>query len=208
MTGKPDVLKRYMENYMLIKEKKTETKPKSPYNWPKSYYMELDPSIRLELLLEQDLQENALRKELWDCRYEKMKKSDGYADMFLRNLLELLFISKNRTGRFAVKSNRKEAQKVAEKLCLTRADHFGEELLYKEMRHLIATYVVDCMQDRSYCSVLLNFGKMKEGKIKEKICRDVKEMVVHIPETVGLKAEFDILTRAGLEALREMEICD
>ena len=61
---------------MLIKEEKKQEEmkeEKNPYEWPKSYYMEIDPGKRRQLLEERiregdEGEDNLLRMELWANR--------------------------------------------------------------------------------------------------------------------------------------------
>lgn len=182
---------------MLFEEKKAEEK--KVYDWPKSYYMETDAVQRKRLLEEQlmadDSEETQKIKQLFECRYKKMK--DGkYMDVFLKEWMVLFLIGNDLKSFFSQKRNRKMAQEAAEALCLGREAEFGTDILYDELGHLAGTYIVSCLNDSNYRSVLFNIGRMKEDKVKQKIRNDLELVSKIIPEAVGMKEEFSLFEKA------------
>lgn len=184
---------------MLFKEKKAEAEEKNPYEWPKSYYMEGNPEKRKELLDERlamdDSDEMQKVKELFDCRYKKMK--DGkYMDVFLKGWLEMALIGSNLSSYFARKKNKKAVMEVAQMWCLDREEEFGRDLLYDEMGHLAGVYIASCLNDTHYQSILFNIGRMKAEKVKQKIKGDLELVSRTVPEALEVKDTFALFERA------------
>lgn len=178
---------------MIFREKKAEEKEENPYEWPKSYYMEGIPEQRKLLLDRQlavdDSEKMQKIKELFDCRYKKMK--DGkYMDAFLRGWIELALVGNSLNSRFSQKKNKKVALSVAQTWCLDREEEFGRDLLYDEMGHLAGVYISSCLNDSHYKSILLDIGRMKEEKVKQKIKNDLELISRTIPEALELKDTF------------------
>lgn len=108
------------ENAMLIKEEKKQEEmkeEKNPYEWPKSYYMEIDPGKRRQLLEERiregdEGEDNLLRMELWDHRYVPLKRSgkkeEKYKDCFMAALMQLLMLLRKAAGPFCEKGRKRK----------------------------------------------------------------------------------------------------
>lgn len=192
---------------MIFKEKKVEKEEKNPYEWPKSYYMEGSAEQRKQLLderLAMDESDEIQRiKELFDCRYKKMK--DGkYMDVFLKGWLDMSLIGGNLNSHFARKKNEKAAMKVAQMWCLDREEEFGRDLLYDELGHLAGVYISSCLSDTHYQSIIFNIGRMKEDRVKQKIKDDLELIARTIPETLGVKDTFALFERAVSDMERRL----
>lgn len=192
---------------MLFKEKKVEVEEKNPYEWPKSYYMESNPEKRKQLLDERlavdDSDEIRKIKELFDCRYQKMK--DGkYMDSFLKGWLEMALVGGNMKSYFAQKRNKKTVMQVAQMWCLDREEEFGRELLYDELGHLAGVYIASCLSDTHYQSVIFNIGRMKDEKVKQKIKDDLELVSRTIPEALEVKDTFALFERAVSDMERRL----
>ena len=184
---------------MLFKEKKAEEKVVNPYPWPKNYYMDSEPEARRAFLEKQLLEDAGEEMQkisaLFETRYEKNKKQ-RYVDTFMRGFMDLLVLKSSLTSPFSAKKNRRAAVEALHIMCVDRKDEFGETILYDELCHLIGVYVMSCLSDSSYQSVILNIGKMKEEKVKEKIMLDLLFVAHTVPERLEMQEEFAFFTKA------------
>lgn len=93
--------------------------------WPKRYYEEKNPAVRLELLEAAiaagvDPETDAIRRRIFDMRYEPNKHADGgYADRFMRCFMNFSMLTKEQPGRFGMKKARKSVMRDLEVLGLT-----------------------------------------------------------------------------------------
>lgn len=196
---------------MLLKkavEKKQEVPETNPYEWPESYYMETDAHQRKALLEAQISSgdagaDNRLRKELWELRYQTQKKGD-VKDNFLYWLMELILMCPQTTSRFGKRSLKKRAQTALGAFGLNRADYFGRELLAAELKHLFLTYGMICMEDKTYASVILGFGKMKQSTLENKLSAEFQAVSKKLPEYLEMKEDFVMLREASLAAAEHL----
>lgn len=196
---------------MLLKkaaEPKKEIMEENPYEWPESYYMEIDAGKRKALLEAQistgnDSEENRLRMELWEARYKQPKKG-GYVDNFMYWLLELLLLSRQMNKTLGKKGQKKQAAKALDILCTNRTEHFGKELIASELKHLMLAYGVLCMEDKSYGNILLGFGKIKKSKLEKKILCEYIAVGEQLPEYLDMKEEFLPVSQAIEAAKRHL----
>lgn len=196
---------------MLLKkavEKKQETSEVNPYDWPESYYMETDGAKRRELLEAQisqgqDEEDNRLRKELWELRYEP-QRNGSLKDNFLYWLLELVLMSRETKSKFGKRSLQKRAKKALEALGTNRVEYFGRELLTAELKHLFLTYGMVCMEDKSYGSVILGFGKMSQTNLETKLSREFQALVLVLPDELQMTEEFCLLREAAWAAAEHL----
>ena len=201
---------------MLIREEKKQEEKKeerNPYEWPKSYYMEIDPGKRRQLLEERiregdEGEDNLLRMELWDHRYELIKKSgkkeEKYKDCFMAALMQLMMLS-DESGRplFRKKAGR-EIAGVLKMLGVDQEAHYTRELLLEEIKHLFLVYGVTSMEDRQYSTVIFGFGRMKKEKIEQKLLTDIYKIIYELPENTGMEEAFSLIVQAGEMALRHL----
>ena len=173
------------------------------------YYREMDPAKRLALLnlsIEsgEEPELNAIRKELWEIRYQDKAQSgaDTRADGFLALWMKMEF-NKDNGGKFlGKKGGRKEILKQLEKLKIRETAEKGkdyEELLYRECCHMVKTYMELCESDRSYGTTLCGIIKMSNDKLKEKMKADIYTTAVEFPREYDLEEELGIVTRAARE---------
>ena len=201
---------------MLLKEEKQKEEikeEKNPYEWPKSYYMEIDAKKRRNLLEERiregdEGEDNLLRMELWDNRYEIQskggKKSPKYKDCFMAALIQLLMFSEESGRPFFRKKAQKEISELLNLLGVNKESHFTAELLLEEIKHLFLVYAVTSMEDRQYSTIIFGFGKMKKEKIEQKLIGDIYKIIYELPENVGMKEQFSLIAQAGEMALRHL----
>ncbi len=195
---------------MLLKkaEPKKEVIEENPYDWPESYYMEIDAGKRKALLETQissgdDSRENQLRMELWEARYKQQKKGD-YADNFMYWLLELLLLTRQMNKTIGKKGQKKQAVKALDMFCINRMEYFGKDLIAAELKHLILAYGVLCMEDKSYGNIILGFGKMKKSSLERKVLGEYIALGEQLPEYLDMTEEFLPLSQAIQAAKRHL----
>lgn len=174
-----------------------------------AYYREADPMKR-KALLEQSIEageepeKNAIRKELWDIRYQgeselgKDTRADGYLGLWM--ILEFNRDAGKRL--FGGKGARKEIVKTLEKLRFKETMEKSElhkELLYRECCHLVKLYMELCEKDKSYNSVLCGILTISSDNAKKKLQRDVYETAVVLPSSIGMESELAMITQAAKE---------
>ncbi len=173
------------------------------------YYKEHDPLKRKDLLeksisLGEDLENNEIRRRLWEIRYENKAESgtDARADGFLA-LWMILEFNRNAGGKlFGAKGARKDVKKQLEKLRFHEfltGDERHQELLYRECCHLVKMYMELCESDKSYTSILCGIMSMNAEKAKAKLQKDIHETAVLLPPVLGMEKELEILTKAARE---------
>lgn len=184
---------------MLIKKAERKPVEENPYDWPESYYMETRPEQRLALLEAQSdpdqEAENALRRRLWELRYEKQRNGQ-MKDRFLGAWLDLMLLQPQADSRFGRKKARSQAVKALEQLALTQTETFGRELLLAEVKHTILVYCCTSMEDRQYGSVIFGLGKMKKETISKKIDAELCNTGIWLPKKLELEKEAALLTEA------------
>lgn len=174
------------------------------------YYREHDP-LKRKMFLDQsiaageDPQANAIRKELWDLRYNghSQKGADVPADQYLALWMAMEF-NKDVAGRFfGSKGARKEIMKKLEQLKFKELQEKGglyKDLLYRECVHMVKTYMELCEKDKSYNTTLCGIVPMNEKSAKNKLQKDIYETAIELPEKINMEEELAIIKQAAKEA--------
>ncbi|MCU6763616.1 Uncharacterised protein [uncultured Roseburia sp.] len=194
---------------MLLKKAEVKKEEVNPYDWPESYYMEVDAGRRLALLKEhkksRETEEiDSLRMELWEMRYQPLKKENEFKDTFMGGLIHLLMLTIDAARPFSKKRACKEAQKILQQLGLDFKEHFTRELLETEIKHLFLVYAATCLEDKQYGSLLFGFGRIKKDKVEKKIAEDIRKIGFDLPKLLDMQTEFSIVAAGGRAALRHM----
>ena len=177
------------------------------------YYRETKPMKRMELLersiaQNEEPEANAIRRALWDIRYSKPSGADpdSRADGFLGLWMNLEF-SKNSAGKlFGGSRTARTVRKEMEKLRIpeyARGSELQKELLYRELCHLVRTYMHLCKTDRSYNTAFAGLIHMKEENSRLKLKNDIFETAVELPKQLRMEEELGMLTRAAAEVFEE-----
>ncbi len=167
------------------------------------YYRESDPAKRrvvLETLTPEECGEEMVGqiKKLYELRYSQDNKG-SYADRFLGAWMELIMLANSADGFFSRRTRQKSFQKAMQKLCLEEGAGFSRDVLYREMCHLAATYIMTCQQDGTYQSILFGLGRISDERLKRKITADleqIRQCVLHYSEPEGAES---VLTEAVAE---------
>lgn len=178
-----------------------------------AYYREADPMKRKRLLEKsiadgEDVQANAVRKELWEIRYREKSDAKGNerADGFLGLWMELEFNRGADKKWFAIKRARKEISRRLEELRfaeLIQKSDLHRELLYRECCHLIWIYMDLCEKDKAYSNVLFGLVSMSDERTREKIQSDILQTAVKLPAALQMEEELDLIIRAAKEMYEE-----
>lgn len=177
---------------------------RTPEQWLERFYAETDPVKRgkcLEKLIASGYDAESCQKlrQLWDLRYKKSRQE--VADVFLREWMDLYYVSNKKDGLFGAKSNRKLIQKALNTLCLSGEGRFPEEMLYSEMKNLACFYITISLCDKP--SILGFPIRTKQDTIKRRVKETVLKVTSELPQKYGLEKEFSVLTCAAEEALSE-----
>lgn len=178
----------------------------NPYDWPENYYMETDPEKRKAILearmaqkIAEEEEDNSLRLELWEHRYEVMRNGK-IKDTFIGAWMDLMLMKDQSGAKFGKRGLRKQAMKAIDALCLEREDHYGTEILLAELKHTALLYACASLTDRQYGSVIFGFGKMKKEKINAKIVADMQAVAIDVPHNLELIKETALLREAISQA--------
>ena len=174
--------------------------------WVEQYRRETDKEERIEILnkaiAEEGLtEENALRKQLLEARYEENKK--GNIDHFIRGWMTLAYLENETRSVFGKKRIQKEITNIRSDLQLDLVKEHGEtgrRVLYDEFYNTARLYMSLCEEDKSYNSILLGFGRMKPAKLVAKIAADLYRVSSAIPKSIGMDEELKTFREALTEA--------
>lgn len=175
------------------------------------YYRESDPMKRLKYLEEsieegEEPKENAIRKELWECRYgETVQSKNERADGFLRLWMELEFCKGASNKWFSFGNSSKSIKKYLKQYHFTQMQEkspLHKELLYQECCHLVNIYIDLCEKDKSYNTYLCGLLTIKEEEAQQKIYHDVKE-ISELPKAIKMEKELELISKACVEVLNE-----
>lgn len=183
---------------ILKKAEKQVVEEVNPYSWPENYYMETRPEQR-KAILEGQIRDGAetdgLRMELWEHRYEMMRKGD-YKDCFLAAWLDMLMLIPQVDGRFGKKSARRQVLKALDMMCLSQTEHYGRELLLEELKHTVLLYCCTSMEDRQYSALIFGLGRMKKETVNKKLSAELYNVGTYMPQKLELTEEMALLTEA------------
>ena len=173
--------------------------------WPLSYFMETEPEKRKQML-DQRTEEDELTAQLnklFHLRYEKDGKTGKYADLFLREWMNLRIAAENLDRMFSEKKNRKMTADALNALQLGENSQFDESLIYQEMCQMTRRYIVLCSGDINYTAVLWGLGKQSDEKIRQKIELGLERIGKLLPKYLQMEEEFRVLTTAISDTKKE-----
>lgn len=171
------------------------------------YYLEVDRDLRKEMLdakiaAEGMTPENELRSRLWEVRYTPRGKDPAEVDYFIRGWLSMHYLKQANNRFFARRNYKKEKEQILEDWGLALAAEYGqvgEEILYQELCNLTRLYLHLCKDDKSYSSLLLGLGRMKDSSLIGKMAKDVYTLAYEIPKMTGTVEEFRIFSKAATD---------
>ena len=129
--------------------------------WVEQYRCEIEKEDRKEILdkaiAEEGLtEENALRKQYFEWRYEKNKKTE--VDRFIRGWMSLAYLDNEIKSMFGKKRIKKAIEDIREDFHMDLAAGYGEmgqRVLYDEFYNTARLYISLCEEDKTYNSILL-----------------------------------------------------
>lgn len=186
-------------------EKKQPAVPPIYTDWLEGYNMSTTAEEKkryLDIGLEKEKSpENLLRKKLYECRYLDKKGKVTGADHFIAMWMELSFLRHKKDSFFGKRALQKTVAQIGDELMLKEGT--TEELsnvLYQEYVNLISLYISLCQQDKTYKSILLGIGTIKDSALQNKIAKDVFETAVEIPRIAGMEKEYELFIRAARDS--------
>ena len=174
--------------------------------WVEQYRCEIEKEDRKEILdkaiAEEGLtEENALRKQYFEWRYEKNKKTE--VDRFIRGWMSLAYLDNEIKSMFGKKRIKKAIEDIREDFHMDLAAGYGEmgqRVLYDEFYNTARLYISLCEEDKTYNSILLGLGRMKPAKLVAKIAADLYHVSCEIPKEIGMEEELKLFREALTEA--------
>lgn len=177
------------------------------------YYKEHDPTKRKKYLMEaietgEDKEANAIRKELWEIRYQEPseKGAQTRADGFLGLWMAMEFNRNAGSRLFGWKSAQKEIGKMLKKLKFAEFQEkspLHRELLYRECVHLVRTYLMLCDKDKSYNTMIFGIITIGSDAKENKMKHDIIETAIELPRTIKMEKELQLITDAANEVYQD-----
>lgn len=180
----------------------------------RDYYVESSPARRRQILnvameTQSDPEADEIRLQIWNLRYAKARENgkSGRADGYLKLWMELRYLAENPPGRFSVKKTQKRLERELEELGFFQFYDQSEQsrmLLFQECLHTARLYVKLCFSDRNYTSMILGMMPMKEGRVQDKVSKDLKKLYEDLPKVVEIPKPLELMLSAAKEAEKEV----
>ncbi|MCR4750927.1 MAG: hypothetical protein K5852_01365 [Eubacterium sp.] len=176
--------------------------------WVEQFIKEIEKEDR-EKILEEAIaeegltEENALRRQFFEDRYEFNPKSKLMVDHLIRGWMSMAYLANESKSLFGKSRVEKEKKKIRADLALDVIQKYGklgEEIMYGEYYNAACLYMKLCDEDKTYGAILLGLGRMKPAKLIEKIAADIYRVAYELPEEVGMKEEMAVFSRALTDA--------
>ena len=180
----------------------------------RDYYVESSPARRRQILnvameTQSDPEADEIRLQIWTLRYAKARENgkSGRADGYLKLWMDLRYLAENPPGRFSVKKTQKRLERELEELGFFQFYDQSEQsrmLLFQECLHTARLYVKLCFSDRNYTSMILGMMPMKEGRVQDKVSKDLKKLYEDLPKVVEIPKPLELMLSAAKEAEKEV----
>ncbi|CCX59551.1 putative uncharacterized protein [Blautia hydrogenotrophica CAG:147] len=180
----------------------------------RDYYVESSPARRRQILnvameTQSDPEADEIRLQIWNLRYAKARENgkSGRADGYLKLWMDLRYLAENPPGRFSVKKTQKRLERELEELGFFQFYDQSEQsrmLLFQECLHTARLYVKLCFSDRNYTSMILGMMPMKEGRVQDKVSKDLKKLYEDLPKVVEIPKPLELMLSAAKEAEKEV----
>ena len=121
--------------------------------------------------------------------------------------MDLRYLAENPPGRFSVKKTQKRLERELEELGFFQFYDQSEQsrmLLFQECLHTARLYVKLCFSDRNYTSMILGMMPMKEGRVQDKVSKDLKKLYEDLPKVVEIPKPLELMLSAAKEAEKEV----
>lgn len=180
----------------------------------RDYYTESSPARRRQILdaameTQSDPEADEIRLQIWNLRYAKARENgkSGRADGYLKLWMDLRYLAENPPGRFSVKKTQKRLERELEELGFFQFYDQGDQsrtLLFQECLHTACLYVKLCFSDRNYTSMILGMMPMKEGRVQDKVSKDLKKLYEDLPKVLEIPKPLELMLSAAKEAEKEV----
>lgn len=180
----------------------------------RDYYTESSPARRRQILnaameTQSDPEADEIRLQIWNLRYAKARENgkSGRADGYLKLWMDLRYLAENPPGRFSVKKTQKRLERELEELGFFQFYDQGDQsrtLLFQECLHTARLYVKLCFSDRNYTSMILGMMPMKEGRVQDKVSKDLKKLYEDLPKVLEIPKPLELMLSAAKEAEKEV----
>ena len=180
----------------------------------RDYYVESSPARRRQILnvameTQSDPEADEIRLQIWKLRYAKARENgkSGRADGYLKLWMDLRYLAENPPGRFSVKKTQKRLERELEELGFFQFYDQSEQsrmLLFQECLHTARLYVKLFFSDRNYTSMILGMMPMKEGRVQDKVSKDLKKLYEDLPKVVEIPKPLELMLSAAKEAEKEV----
>ena len=180
----------------------------------RDYHVESSPARRRQILnvameTQSDPEADEIRLQIWKLRYAKARENgkSGRADGYLKLWMDLRYLAENPPGRFSVKKTQKRLERELEELGFFQFYDQSEQsrmLLFQECLHTARLYVKLCFSDRNYTSMILGMMPMKEGRVQDKVSKDLKKLYEDLPKVVEIPKPLELMLSAAKEAEKEV----
>ena len=180
--------------------------------WVEQYCLELDKTKRKKILdaaveAEGMTPEAEVRSRLWEARYARRPKETVEVDHYIRGWMTMYYLKNGAKGLFRKKTARKEKEQILNDWQVEMALSYGEvgeKALYQEMCNMTRLYLQLCRDDKTYSSILLGLGKMKDASLIHKMARDVYTLAYEVPEKTGWEEDFRLFTKAATDTFYDV----
>lgn len=181
-------------------------------SWVEQYCLELDKTKRKEILdaaieAEGQTPETEVRAKLWEARYARRPKETTDVDHYIRGWMTMYYLKNASKGRFGRKSLLKDKAQILDdwNVELVKAyGEAGEKALYQEFCNMTRLYLKLCKDDKTYSSILLGLGRMKEASLVQKMARDIYNLAYVIPQRTDSEEDFRLFTRAATDTFYDV----
>ena len=180
--------------------------------WIEKYYREIDKKERKRILeqgIEEDgmTMENELRKKLWEIRYGRREKETVEVDHYIRGWMSMYYLKRALRSMFRKKNLQKSKEEISSDWGMDAIQEYGEageRVFYQELCNMTRLYLTLCAEDKTYSSVLLGIGRMKNASLIAKMAREVFTLAYEIPRQSEMEDTFRIFTKAATDTFYEM----
>lgn len=177
--------------------------------WVRKYVHALKKKDRLEILEEAIASEgmspdNELRKKLMEARYQKREGQD--IDLFIRGWMSFYYLQNTLHSFFGKRRVKKELDAIRSDWQLELCREYGEagaQVLYEEFCNMSLVYFDLCQRDKSYSSIILGIGRMKDSSLIAKIAKDVYTLAYVLPQETGTTEDFALFAKAATDMFCE-----
>lgn len=169
-------------------------------DWPSAYYKEEDAFHRkdmLELAETQGVDDKALaiRKELWEKRYDEKNGGSFPADRFVRGIVigKTIITTTNHFLGLGSRRSQKLLKSVMKDLLIDvyqESDEATKSIIRDEWSQLAGLYFKLCVEDKNFATGILSLFKLSDEELLGKIADEVLVIGYQVPLFMDVEEEF------------------